>query len=517
MNQYKDHLQLLKSTALEIASAETPREVIEVVLNTFEKELHYTTAAVIFFDKSMSNLNIFRTKGMNEREQRYVRKKIPKFTRELIHLIEENDLQPVVWDEKTIEKGVFFNTGKMKTFFWLPLIVHKKTIGVMSFSWRTSHAIDETLIGVFSILGNLLGGELEKLQRSFQTIYDQEQKISALMNELNKCSYFDKHSSCVIGNDPKMKSIYETIMSVADTDVNVLIEGETGTGKELVADYVHYLSHRKEGPFIKVNCGALSETLLESELFGHVKGAFTGAYRDRLGRFEVAEKGTLFLDEVGEMSQSMQVKLLRVLQEGVFEKVGDNRPIKANVRIISATNTNLKDAVKTGEFRKDLYYRLNVIFIRVPPLRERMGDIPLFVDHFIRKYKDKHNLSVGGISRKALKKCYTYSWPGNVRELENVVERAVVTCHSDTIEDIDLRDSMHHEFFMMDKMEPGTKFSDAKKRVIESFEREYIADLLRRNGGSIQKSSREAGLDRKNFSLKVKKYNLSRRPWGMGS
>ena len=510
MEPYKDPLQLLKKTALKIASAEAPREVIEVVLNTFERVLHYTTAAVIFFDESMSNLNIFRTKGMDEVERKYVMERIPKLTKELIGMIEENDLHPIVWDHDTVAEGVFFNTGRMKTFLWLPVVVHKKPIGVMAFSWRIPYAIDGTLMEVFSILGNLLGGELQKLQRSFQTISDQEQKISALIEELNRCSYFDKNSFSVIGQDPKMRAIYETIMSIADTDVNVLIEGETGTGKEVLADYIHYLSHRNEGPFVKVNCGALSETLLESELFGHIKGAFTGAYRDRLGRFEMAENGTLFLDEIGEMSKNMQVKLLRILQEGTFEKVGDSKPIRANVRIVCATNKNLIDAVQKKEFRKDLYFLLNVISINVPPLRERMADLPLFFNYFIDKFNEKYALEVSGVNKRVLDKSYVHSWPGNVRELENVVERAVVTYKSGTIADIDLHESGQPDALLFDVLHEGIKFPEAKKRIIESFEREYIINTLSKNNGSITKSSRDAGLDRKNFYLKMKKYNITR-------
>lgn len=509
MKSSKDHLQLLKNMAMKIASAETPQEVMEVVLNTFESVLMFTTAAVIFFDESMSNLNIFRTKGMDEAERKYVMEVVPKCTIELLRMIEENNLQPVVWDEEALKKGVFLNQGKMKMFFWLPIIVHRKPIGVMSFSWRNPYVIGATLMEVFSILGNLVGGELQKLQRNSQKIHAQEQKISVLTEALHKSSYFDRHSFGIIGNNQKMKAIYETIMSVADLDVNVLIEGETGTGKEMIADYIHYLSHRNRGPFVKVNCCALSEMLLESELFGHVKGAFTGAYRDRLGRFEMAENGTLFLDEVGEMSQNMQVKLLRVLQEGTFEKVGSSRSLRTDARIICATNKNLKDAVEKNEFRKDLYFRLNVISIKVPLLRERVGDIPLFFNYFIDKFNEKYHLGVRGISKKALDKSYSYSWPGNVRELENIVERAVITYKTGMIEDIELLDSGHAESFTLSRAREGAKFQEAKNMAIERFEREYITFMLKKNGGSIMKSAREAGIDRKNFYLKMKKYIIT--------
>ncbi|MHB8829277.1 MAG: sigma-54-dependent Fis family transcriptional regulator [Syntrophales bacterium] len=512
MKSYKDHLELLKNTAMKIASAETPQEVTEVVLNTFESVLMFTTAALIFFDESMSNLNIFRTKGMNEAERKYVMEVVPKRTIALIEMIKESHLQPVVWNEDALKKGVFLNPGKMKLFFWLPIIVHGKPIGVMSFSWRNHHVIAPSLMEFFSILGNLLGGELQKLQRNFRKIQAQEEKISALKEALRKSSYFDRHSFGIVGNSPKIKAIHETILSISDTDVNVLIEGETGTGKELIADYIHYLSQRNKGPFVKVNCGALSEMLLESELFGHVKGAFTGAYRDRMGRFEMAENGTLFLDEIGETSQSMQIKLLRVLQEGIFEKVGSSKSISTNARIICATNKNLKNAVEKNEFRRDLYFRLDVISIKVPPLRERAGDIPLFFNFFIDKFNEKYKLDVRGINKNALDKSCSYSWPGNVRELENIVERAVITYKTGIIEDIGLPDSVNAEFFTIAGGLEKKNFQKEKNKVIERFEREYIAFILKRNDGSIMKSAQEAGLDRKNFYLKMKKYNIHRYP-----
>ncbi|MBN1613119.1 MAG: sigma-54-dependent Fis family transcriptional regulator [Deltaproteobacteria bacterium] len=517
MVSYKDHLQLLRNIALEIAAAETPREVIEVVLDTFEKTLRFNNAAVIFFDESMTNLNVFRTRGMSERVHRFVMEKIPAFTKEFLQLIEKNHLQPVIWDDVAVEKDVFYDTGIFKTLFWLPVIVHKRPIGIMGFAWEKPNSFDRDYLETCSILGNLLGGELQKLQHSLRTIRDQEQRISALEEELQKRAYVESAAARVIGGDPKMKAIYGTVMAIADTDVNVLIEGETGTGKEMIADDIHYLSHRKQGPLVKVNCGALSETLLESELFGHVKGAFTGAYRDRLGRFEMARGGTLFLDEIGEMSLNMQVKLLRVLQGGAFERLGDSRPLQADARILCATNKDLRGAVSVGTFRKDLYYRLNVISIAVPPLRERMGDIPLFLNFFIDKYNRRYGMDVKGVSRKVIDKCYAFNWTGNVRELENVIERAVVTYKTGVIDDIDIAAEGFGEKPGFDPTRGGENFFESRRRVVADFEKEYLASILRKNRGSIVKSAREAGLNRKNFYLKMKKYSLSRQHLEKGS
>ncbi|HDI78059.1 MAG TPA: sigma-54-dependent Fis family transcriptional regulator, partial [Desulfobacteraceae bacterium] len=240
----------------------------------------------------------------------------------------------------------------------------------------------------------------------------------------------------IIGKSKPMLEIFSTIEKIASSRASVLITGESGTGKELIAKAIHYSGSRKDGPFISVNCGALTETLLESELFGHERGAFTGAIAMKKGRFELADKGTLFLDEIGDMPASLQVKLLRVLQEMEFERVGGTRTIKVDVRIISASNKTMKEEVEEGRFREDLFYRLNVIHIHIPPLRERVEDIKLLVNYFIDKYSKEEGKEGLKISADAWKALYGYHWPGNVRELENVIERAVVL-NSDGIIDLD--------------------------------------------------------------------------------
>jgi transcriptional regulator with PAS, ATPase and Fis domain len=237
----------------------------------------------------------------------------------------------------------------------------------------------------------------------------------------------------LVGQSKAIQQVLATAATAAKSNAPILISGETGTGKELVANVIHYNSPRSKGPLVKVNCGALPETLLESELFGHVKGAFTGAVQNRKGRFELADQGTLFLDEVSEMSPRLQVKLLRVLQENEFEPVGGTRTIRADVRVVAATNTNLKEAIGQGRFRQDLYYRLNVVPIHLPPLRERREDIPMLVDHFLEKYNRENGKNVTKISREVLDHLLAYTWPGNVRELENCIERAVVMSPANTL------------------------------------------------------------------------------------
>ena len=242
----------------------------------------------------------------------------------------------------------------------------------------------------------------------------------------------------IIGHDPKVEEIYRMISLAADADVNVLIQGESGTGKELVADAIHELSARKNKPFVKVNCAALSETLLESELFGHVKGSFTGAYKDKTGKFEQAEGGTIFLDEIGEISQALQVKLLRVLQDKTIEKVGDNKPVKVDMRIVAATNKDLRELIRKNIFREDLFYRLNVFNIVMPPLRERHLDIPVLIEFFVEKFNRSTSKNIKGVSRDALKLLMDYPWPGNIRELQNAIEHAFVLVRGNLIEVEDL-------------------------------------------------------------------------------
>jgi Nif-specific regulatory protein len=506
MEVYRNYIKNLSQLALEISSADTPQKVTEVVLMNFEKLLAYDAAAIIFFDDLMSSLNICWTRGLNERIREWILKNIPKHAGDLLKIIK--DLKPINWVDVSKIKNVFFDPGQMKSYVWIPVVVRKKPIGVICLSWKHTYKCDKNTMELFSILGNLIGGELQKLQRSVQIIVDQEQKISTLISEIEKNSYFGPASRSVIGKHPKMKKIYDTIMSIVETDAQVLIEGETGSGKEVIAEYIHYLGHRKQGPFIKVNCGALPDNLLESELFGHMKGSFTGAYKDRLGRFEVAGGGTLFLDEVAEMSKNMQVKLLRVLQEGIFERVGDSRPLKSDVRIICATNKDLMGAVRNGEFRKDLYFRLNTIYIKVPPLRERLSDFPTFINYFIEKFNKKYNMAVEGVSKDLFDKLYAYSWPGNIRELEHLMERAVITAKRGEIDNMDLPDTQSMPFSLMGDLTNCSNYLEAKKKVMEDFEKKCILNLLNKHSGSITKCYREAGLDRKTFYLKMKKYDI---------
>ena len=302
----------------------------------------------------------------------------------------------------------------------------------------------------------------------------------------------------IIAKSPRMKQVIEVIKVVAKSNATVLITGESGTGKELVARAVHSQSYRKDKPFIAVSCAALPETLLESELFGHEKGSFTGAHAQRKGKFETANKGTIFLDEIGEMSANIQVHLLRVLEEKEFSRVGGNELIKVDVRVVSATNKDMKQAVADGQFREDLYYRLNVVTIELPPLRERKEDIPLLAQHFLKKFAMENQKEVTGFSPEATDFLLKYEWPGNVRELENAIERAVILAKSPYIESADLP---------QESLTLAQSVLSGKN--LEEIEKGHIINVIDETGGNYSKAARILGISRATLYNKIRAYQLS--------
>ncbi|MBW1796986.1 MAG: sigma-54-dependent Fis family transcriptional regulator, partial [Deltaproteobacteria bacterium] len=312
----------------------------------------------------------------------------------------------------------------------------------------------------------------------------------------------------IIGKSKPMLKIYDLIGKVAQSRASVFITGPSGTGKELIAKAVHYNSPRKDRPFISINCGALTETLLESELFGHEKGAFTGAVAMKKGRFEVADGGTLFLDEVGDMPALLQVKLLRVLQEMEFERVGGTRTIKVDVRVLSASNRNIKEDVANNLFREDLFYRLNVMELEVPPLNERVDDIPLLVKHFIEKYREDKGENKLELSPEAWKALYTYMWPGNVRELENVIERAVVLRSGEVITKEDLPEEVTgaEAEFDVERLVPSNVLLSA---ALEQIEEKMIRRALEQCNNVQAHAAKMLGITKSLIQHKMKKYKIT--------
>jgi len=316
-----------------------------------------------------------------------------------------------------------------------------------------------------------------------------EREVTFLRGELARARDFDE----IVGQHPAMQKIYRLIAQVARTTTTVLITGESGTGKELVARAIHRQGPRRDRSFVAVNPAAIAESLIESELFGHERGAFTGAHQRKLGRFELAQGGTLFLDEIATLKEELQIKLLRVLQEREIERVGGTHPIKIDVRIIAATNADLKDAVARGAFREDLYYRLNVVSIDVPPLAQRADDVPLLVEHFVHRYSRECNKPVDGLSPEVLSALRDYEWPGNVRELQNVIERAVVLAEGPVIQLSDLPLDV-----LLPKHREKIRTADhlPLKNATEEFERQIVLRVLERVGGNQSEAARILGLHR---------------------
>ncbi|MBS0264894.1 MAG: sigma-54-dependent Fis family transcriptional regulator [Planctomycetes bacterium] len=331
----------------------------------------------------------------------------------------------------------------------------------------------------------------------------------------------------LIGSSPAMQEVFRITRQVAASSATVLLTGETGTGKELIARAIHELSPRASGPYIRVNCGALSESLLESELFGHVKGAFTSAVENRTGRFEAAHGGTIFLDEIDSVSYTLQVKLLRVLQEQEFERVGDNRTIRVDCRVVAATNRDLLDEIDAGRFRDDLYFRLNVVPVFLPPLRERTGDVPLLADFFIRKYAAANNVSISTISDDSLAALARYSWPGNVRELQNYIERAIVFSRDGHLS-VDLfpphvrggspvrvgrsggrnPETLCRELVSLGMAAAGEGSGNLYERIVSQVEKELIQQVLKSCQGVQTKAAVRLGINRNTLHKKIEEYGL---------
>lgn len=325
----------------------------------------------------------------------------------------------------------------------------------------------------------------------------------------------------ILGQSSAMRSVFRLVEGVAAASSTVLVLGESGTGKELIARAIHRRSARAARPFVAVNCSSIPDTLIESELFGHVKGAFTSANTSRAGLFELADKGTLFLDEVGDLSLAAQVKLLRALQEGELKRVGSNETRVVDVRVVAATNVDLAEKIAAGRFREDLYYRLNVIAIELPPLRERRDDIPILAQHFLRKFARKSGKELRRLSPEALAALNAFSWPGNVRQLENAIERAVVLARGDELTVEDLPDTMGERSNAARPADTGDSidlvaraladvpYAEAKRRVVRDFDRAYAQHLLERSKGNVSEAARLAGLDRSNFRRVLRKHGDS--------
>ncbi len=413
--------------------------------------------------------------------------------REALDRIEEGDIDLVITDLKMPRlSGEELMKDALENYPYLPIII-------LTGHGTIENAVEAMRNGAYDFITKPLN--IDKLSLIVKRALENsslKRQNRELLNQLKKKYSFEN----IIGKSAPMKKVFEIVELVAPSRANVLIYGESGTGKEMIADAIHHNSPRRDKPYVKVHCAALPETLLESELFGHEKGAFTGAIMRKRGRFELASLGTIFLDEIGEISLKTQVKLLRVIQEREFERVGGEHPVKVDVRIISATNKNLKEEIERGNFREDLYYRLNVVSIHVPPLRDKKDDIPLMVHKFIEDFSRENNKEIEGITNGALKSLMSYKWPGNVRELRNVIESIVVLTKSKVITEQDLPpDILSKDERSYLKLQAGVDLGEAEKRL--------ILFTLENTGGNKTKASEILRIGRKTLHRKLAEYGMS--------
>jgi DNA-binding NtrC family response regulator len=393
-------------------------------------------------------------------------------------------------------------------------VMHKKTEVILMTGYGTiDTAVEAIRAGAFDFLAKPI--DFERLLVTVRNALEKttlRHRVDALTSQVQK----ELDLSKIVGSNIHMLKIFDTIRCVSDNDVNVLITGESGTGKELIARALHVNSKRKEGPFIPVNCVALSENLLESELFGHEKGSFTGATQRKHGYFEAAVGGTIFLDEIGDLPMPLQAKLLRTLQERTIQRVGSTELIAVDVRIVSATNKDLQQCVAQNAFREDLFYRLNVLSLDMPTLRQRKDDLPQLVDHFIRKYTAQMSKAKPVLDPQAEEAIMAYNWPGNIRELENIIQRAVALCENGCIQKQHLPEQLIGAIQSSNRKTAFTgisSFKEAKAQMIDDFERDFLTESLKRYDGNVTRAADAIGLGRTVMQRMLKKHNIESRDY----
>lgn len=473
---------------------------LEKVLEILDQELGMKRGAISLVDEKTRDLSIQFAHGLTETEIRRGRYQLDEGITGKVAA----SGKPIIVPQISKEPLFLFRTRKRtlsqeESFICVPIKDRKRTVGTISitFPFKPGNPYDDS-VKLLSIIASMIAQSLRLAE-----LVAQEKAQLAEENTLLKRELQDKYDfRNIIGTSNEMREVYEQIAQVARTNTTALIRGESGTGKELIAHAIHYNSPRSGKPFVKVNCAALPETLIESELFGHEKGSFTGAVGRKKGRFEMAEGGTLFLDEIGDLSPAMQVKLLRVLQEREFERVGGVETVKVNVRLIAATNVDLEQAVQAGTFRSDLYYRLNVFSIYMPPLRERRADVLLLADHFLEKYGRQNGRSIKRISTPAIDMLTSYHWPGNVRELENVVERATLVCEGNVIH------GYHLPPTLQTAEGSGTVTRTSLEQAVQAYEKEMIMDALKTTRGNRARAARMLDTTERILGYKVEKYKI---------
>ena len=488
-----------------LAEATGQRQMLDEVLDVLARDMDLRRGTIVLLSPDGTELLAEAAHGLAPRQLQAVRYRIGEgIVGQVVQTGRAQTIPKVSEEPRFLDRlhGRRKSANQEISFICVPISIGTDVVGALSADrlYDPNDSLDED-VRCLSILASMIAKDVQARRALAAEREALAEENLRLRNEL--ADRFRPEN--IIGNSNAMRELYRAIHQVSQSDTTVLIRGDSGTGKELVAHAIHYASPRSAGPFIKVNCAALNESLLESELFGHEKGAFTGAIQARKGRIEEADGGTLFLDEIGDFSPATQVKLLRVLQERQFERVGSNRTQEANVRILCATNRDLEAAVEAGSFRQDLYYRVNVFPIFLPPLRERKDDILLLADHFVEKYSRRLGKDVRRISTPAINMMVIYHWPGNGRELENCIERAALLSTDAVIH-------AHH-------LPPTLQTSDASDTVgvgtlserVELFERDIIVDALKRTDGNISAAARDLGTTSRILGYRIKKIGIDYR------
>lgn len=504
-----DHLEepkefsLLHAVSTTLSSSLNLKDTLHRIFEILDENVGLLKGILALADKHTKGSHIEMTYGLTEKELNHPSFQKWKTIAEEVLSTEQATIIPHLDKKRPIFEGHNGTRLDDESFICLPIVLGQEKIGTLSVSYRFKD--DRTLfqdIKLFSLVTLMIGQEVKLkwlLESEKETLRKENLKLKDELTEK-----YNIHN--MIGKSGAMHEVYESIKQVANSNVTVLIRGESGTGKELVAHALHYSSPRANQPFIKINCGAIPENLIESTLFGYEKGAFTDAHEQKMGRFEAADNGTVFLDEIGELSPAIQVKLLRVLQEKEFTRVGGVHPIKVNVRLVTATNKNLEQGLEDGDFRKDLYYRLNVFPIYMPALRDRRSDIMLLSEHFIEKFTKENGKTISRISSEAIDCLMSYHWPGNVRELENCIERSVLICKAETIQ------PAHFPPSLQKNLEIGsldTKEGMSLQSLVSNFEKKIILDVLKQNKGNRSKTARMLHTTQRIISYKVDRLNIT--------
>jgi len=495
-------VELLSDISKALAESLDLEETLMSMLKSFDTHLKLRRGTITLLDPDTETINVRLAHGISKKSQSMASYKVGEgITGLVVQTGKEIVVPDISKDPRFLHKtrSRKQEKGKKIAFFCVPIKLEGKTIGALSVDKQADPKNDfDANVRLLNVIATMVAQavKLNKLVKSERSKLSEENL--RLRRELKSQFNIDN----MVGSSNAMKEVYRLIEQVSISNATVLLRGESGTGKDLVAHAIHYKSLRADKPFVKVNCTALPDTLLESELFGHEKGAFTGAAERKLGRFERAHGGTIFLDEIGDFSLNLQVKLLRVIQFKEFERVGGMETIKTNVRIVVATHKNLEEQIKEGLFREDLYYRINVFPIYMPPLRDRKDDIMLLADYFLEKIAAENNKDISRISTPAIEMLTRYHWPGNIRELENCIERAVLLCNEDVIRSEHLPPSLQ----MVKKDGAVTKRSLTE--IIENKERELIVDALKKFDGKQRKTAKELGISERILGYKIKKYNI---------